>query len=104
MGLLMLLGYHLAVLCGFGGPCFQFIRSLICAFAIFMIFYKISVNKLIHYFRQLECKGHQAQDKRNWKDDLLAATCLVGSRETSEKVPGFHIKGYTLNLLDVDQL
>jgi hypothetical protein len=59
----------------------------------FMILDKLSVNKVIHYFRQLECKGHQVQDNRNWKDEVLAATCLVGSRATSDKVPNIHIKG-----------
>ena len=37
-----------------------------------MILDKLGANIVIHYFRQLECEGHQAQDHRNWKDEVHA--------------------------------
>jgi hypothetical protein len=51
---------------------FQLDSRLICAFAILFDFGKLSANIVMHYFRQLECEGHQAQDHRDWKDEVHA--------------------------------
>lgn len=37
----------------------------------YLVFW-LSVNIVIHDFRQLECEGHQAQDHRDWKDEVHA--------------------------------
>lgn len=38
----------------------------------------------IHYFRQLECEGHQAQDHRIWKDEVHA-TCASQVQEQLQR-------------------